>query len=130
MYPVYAHLRTYRFVEGKNRILDLKKKKIKTEEEKPQFYGNAQIHGLGRSAGAEERHSSALYSRVCARAAQLKPVAATQARKPESQKKKEEQKERVWYYIVPTTADECQGRHPENIQHHNVLLHGATAKHR
>lgn len=60
MYPVCDNLCkyscTYRFVEGKKiSILDLKKKKINKEfeEEKLQFYGNAQILRLGRSAGAE-----------------------------------------------------------------------------
>lgn len=58
----------------------------------------------------------------------LRPVAVTQARKPENQTEEEEHKQRAWYYVVPTTSDGCQSRHPEGTQHHNVLLHGATAK--
>lgn len=58
--------------EKNNQNTGFKRKyKKKSEEEKLQFYGNAQIHRLGRSAGAEQRQSSGLYSRVCARAAQL-----------------------------------------------------------
>lgn len=58
------------------------------------------------------------------------PAAVTQVRKPESQKQQEEQKERSQYYAVPTTTAGCQSRHPENTQPHNMLLRGATAKHR
>lgn len=46
----------------------------------------------------------------------LGPVAIIQAREPEIQTKEKEQKERAQYYVVPTTADGCQSRHPETPQ--------------
>jgi len=84
----------------------------------------------------ECRHSSALHARDSARAAQLRrPVAGTQAHKPESQDKRgtAERQGSVLFTANtrenhPTTVG-CQSRHPENT-HNNVLVHGATGERR
>lgn len=100
-----------------------------SEEEKLQFYGAAQIHRLGRNAGAEQRHSSALFSRVCARAAQLSGTCCSHPSE-KNQKFRQTGKSRK----RGLGAMQCQqlqmDAKADILKHHNVLLRGATAKHR